>query len=125
MDAAARDASDVAGLDFEMPEALEAFEPSEFEASVLELSVFGPSVLDLSALELSELELSLLDPLRAAAFVWLLARRSFLAQPEPLKCTAGEESSLRIAPPHVAHASGPWPLTPWTTSTTRPQTVQA
>lgn len=108
---------------------------SVLDLSVRELSVLGLSVRELSLPELSVRELSVLglsafepsvlDPLRAPAFVWLMARRSFLAQPEPLKWTAGVESSFRIEPPHVAHASGAGPLTPWTTSTTRPQTVQA
>ena len=55
------------------------------------------------------------------AFVGLALRRSFLAQPEPLKWTAGGESSFFMAPPHVSQAAGPGPSTPWTTSTTRPR----
>ncbi len=51
--------------------------------------------------------------------------RSFFAQPDPLKCTAGGAKTLRIRPPHSGHADGPWSWTPWTTSIRWPQFVQA
>ena len=51
-----------------------------------------------------------------------LARRSFLAQPEPLKWTAGAAMALRIGPePHKGHAAGGSAWTPWITSNRRPQ----
>jgi hypothetical protein len=65
-----------------------------------------------------------LPPALAEAFVLAAAPRSFLAQPEPLKCTAGAANPLRIAAPHLGHAAGPWPWIPWTTSISCPQAVQ-
>jgi hypothetical protein len=44
-------------------------------------------------------------------------RPSLVAQPEPLNTIVGVESSLRIEPPHTGHVEGPWPWTPWRTST--------
>ncbi len=53
--------------------------------------------------------------------------RSFFAQPDPLKCTAGVLNPFRIVPsaPHSGQKRGPWSLMPWITSVTRPQLVQA
>ena len=53
--------------------------------------------------------------------------RSFFAQPDPLKCTAGVLKPFRIVPsaPHSGQKRGPWSLMPWITSVTRPQLVQA
>jgi hypothetical protein len=44
--------------------------------------------------------------------------RSFLAQPEPLKCTAGVETALRIVPsaPHAGQNRGPSESMRWITS---------
>jgi len=53
-----------------------------------------------------------------------LDRRSFLAQPDPLKWTAGAAIALRIIPPQTGHAPGPEALTPWTTSMRWPHVVQ-
>jgi hypothetical protein len=51
-----------------------------------------------------------------------LARRSFLAQPEPLKWTAGAAIALRTGPdPHRGQAVGGSAWTPWMTSKRRPQ----
>ena len=58
------------------------------------------------------------DPDRAAA----ADRRSFLAQPEPLKWTEGAEIALRTGPePHNGQLVGGSPWTPWITSKRRPQ----
>jgi hypothetical protein len=54
------------------------------------------------------------------------ARRSFFAQPEPLKWMAGGAKALRTgAPPHSGHAVGPSAWTPWMTSNRRPQAAQS
>jgi hypothetical protein len=54
------------------------------------------------------------------------ARRSFLAQPEPLKWIAGGANAFRIGPaPHSGHADGPSSWTPWMTSNRRPQAAQS
>lgn len=50
--------------------------------------------------------------------------RSFLAQPVPLKWTAGGENALRILPPQFGQADGPWSCTPCTTSIVWPQDTQ-
>jgi hypothetical protein len=49
-----------------------------------------------------------------------VAERSFLAQPEPLKWTAGVAQALRIVPslPQFGQNHGPESLIPWITSTT-------
>jgi hypothetical protein len=58
------------------------------------------------------------EPDRAAA----ADRRSFLAQPEPLKWTEGAEIALRTGPePHSGQLVGGSPCTPWITSKRRPQ----
>ena len=55
-----------------------------------------------------------------AAFVRvaLVDDRSFFAQPEPLKWTAGVDSALRIDPskPHDGQKRGPASWIPWITS---------
>ncbi len=43
--------------------------------------------------------------------------RSFFAQPEPLKWTAGDAKTLRIGPPQTGHVDGPCTWTPCMTST--------
>jgi hypothetical protein len=54
------------------------------------------------------------------------ARRSFLAQPEPLKWTAGAANALRTGPePHNGQCSGGPSWTPWMTSNRRPQAAQS
>ena len=58
-----------------------------------------------------------LDPLA-------LFRRSILAQPEPLKCTAGATITLRIAPPQTGQASGPEAVTECMTSIRWPHSRQ-
>jgi hypothetical protein len=61
-------------------------------------------------------------PASAEPFEAALARRSFLAQPEPLKWTAGAAMALRIGPePHKGQAVGGSAWTPWMTSKRRPQ----
>ncbi len=49
-----------------------------------------------------------------------VAERSFFAQPEPLKWTAGVAHALRIVPslPQFGQNRGPGSLIPWITSTT-------
>ena len=56
-----------------------------------------------------------------------VAERSFLAQPEPLKWTAGVAQALRIVPslPQFGQNRGPASLIPWITSTTWWQAEQA
>jgi len=68
--------------------------------------------------------LSAPTPAFAPAFVEAAARRSFFAQPEPLKWTAGTFNALRIGPPQTGHAAGPLPWIPWTTSIRCPQSLQ-
>jgi hypothetical protein len=49
--------------------------------------------------------------------------RSFFAQPEPLKCTAGGAKALRSVPsaPHAGQNLGPVASMPWITSVRSPQ----
>jgi hypothetical protein len=56
-----------------------------------------------------------------------VAERSFLAQPEPLKWTAGVAQALRMVPslPQFGQKRGPGSLMPWITSTTWWQAEQA
>jgi hypothetical protein len=55
-----------------------------------------------------------------------VARRSFFAQPEPLKCTAGAAIALRTGPePHKGHVAGGSPYTPWIASNRRPHAEQS
>jgi hypothetical protein len=55
-----------------------------------------------------------------------VARRSFFAQPLPLKWMAGGANALRTGPsPHNGQLVGPSSLMPWTTSKRRPQAAQA
>jgi hypothetical protein len=55
-----------------------------------------------------------------------IARRSFFAQPDPLKWTAGAEMALRSGPlPQFGQCVGPGAWTPWTTSTRRPHAAQS
>jgi hypothetical protein len=54
------------------------------------------------------------------------ARRSFLAQPDPLKWTAGALTALRSGPPpQSGQAVGGSAWTPWTISDRRPQEAQS
>jgi hypothetical protein len=65
---------------------------------------------------------SLLEPARLRALAW----RSFLAQPDPLKWTAGAAIALRTGPePHNGHVVGGSAWTPWITSNRRPQAAQS
>ena len=52
--------------------------------------------------------------------------RSFFAQPEPLKWTAGVAKALRRVPsaPHAGQNRGPGALMPWMTSVVCPQFEQ-
>ena len=53
------------------------------------------------------------------------ARRSFFAQPEPLKWIAGAANALRTGPlPHNGQLVGPSSCRPWMTSNRRPQAAQ-
>lgn len=53
------------------------------------------------------------------------ARRSFFAQPEPLKWIAGAANTLRTGPlPHNGQLVGPSSWRPWMTSNRRPQAAQ-
>ncbi len=53
-------------------------------------------------------------------------RRSFLAQPEPLKWNAGALIALRTGPdPHKGHEAGESSCTPWITSNRRPHAAQS
>ena len=89
-----------------VPESADDAEPP----SLLELAVPSP-------------EPSLLDEDDGDA---LVARRSFLAQPLPLKWMAGGANALRTGPaPHSGHEVGPSSVMPWTTSKRRPQAAQA
>jgi hypothetical protein len=65
-------------------------------------------------------------PERAEAARVALDARSFLAQPLPLKCTAGVLKPLCSVPsaPHAGQKRGPSALMPWMTSVTRPQALQ-
>jgi hypothetical protein len=64
------------------------------------------------------------DSLPESAFDpdFALAERSFLAQPEPLKCTVGSTNALRSVPsaPHVGQNRGPGAAMPWITSVRSP-----
>ena len=55
-----------------------------------------------------------------------LAERSFLAQPDPLKWTAGAEKPRRIVPsaPQLGQNLGPPSWIPWITSIRCPQLAQ-
>jgi hypothetical protein len=53
-------------------------------------------------------------------------RRSFLAQPDPLKWIAGAVKALRTGPPpHEGQLVGPSAWTPWMTSNRVPQLAQS
>jgi hypothetical protein len=56
--------------------------------------------------------------LAALVRVPLVEDRSFLAQPDPLKCTAGDVSAFVIVPsaPQAGQNRGPSALMPWITS---------
>ncbi|HET9082860.1 MAG TPA: hypothetical protein VFN41_00540 [Candidatus Limnocylindrales bacterium] len=85
-------------------------------ASPLELFSLGGAVVLFSSL-----------PLSSVAFLLpaALERRSFFAQPEPLKTMVGGAKALRIGPdPHSGQASGAGSLTPWMTSKRRPHAAQ-
>lgn len=62
----------------------------------------------------------------ADALLFTAARRSFLAQPDPLKWIAGAANAFRTGPdPHSGHCSGAGSLTPWMTSKRRPHAAQS
>jgi hypothetical protein len=62
------------------------------------------------------------DPEAAPA---LAARRSFFAQPEPLKWMAGAANAFRTGPlPQSGQLVGPSSCRPWITSKRRPQAAQ-
>lgn len=55
-----------------------------------------------------------------------LARRSFFAQPDPLKWTAGAAKALRTGPePHSGQIVGGSSCTPWIVSNRRPHAAQS
>jgi hypothetical protein len=72
------------------------------------------------------------DPASSAGFAVrdragdAFAERSFLAQPEPLKWTAGAAKPLRIVPsaPQLGQNLGPPSPMPWMTSARWPQAAQ-
>jgi hypothetical protein len=77
--------------------------------------------------ELSPDPLSAEDVLLLALVrVLLVDDRSFFAQPEPLKCTAGVDRTFFIVPslPHEGQKRGPASLIPWITSVTCRQLEQ-
>lgn len=66
------------------------------------------------------------SPVVGAAFDPAAVRRSFFAQPDPLKWTAGAETALRIGPdPHSGHAAGGPAWRPWMASNRRPHAEQS
>jgi hypothetical protein len=80
-----------------------------------------------SSFEPSEPDSTLVSPLeRAEAARVALDARSFLAQPLPLKCTAGVLKPLCSVPsaPQAGQKRGPSALIPWMTSVTRPHALQ-
>jgi len=86
--------------------------------SVDELAVVDS--VDELAVAVSPASLFSLEVLRAAD------RRSFFAQPEPLKWIAGGAKALRTGPlPHNGQVLGPSSWTPWITSNRRPQAAQS
>lgn len=115
------------------------------EAADLEAGLLGDSVapseelsLEFAAKPSEELSLEVAVPLAASpdsdasppdpepAADRLLACRSFFAQPEPLKWTAGAAMALRTGPePHNGQALGGSACTPWMTSNRRPQAAQS
>ena len=101
----------------------------------LELDEPEPEPLDFEAVESAEDEpspeafgfVSESDPMSdlERAFEPAL-ERSFLAQPEPLKCTVGGAKALRKVPsaPQAGQNRGPGSLIPWITSVRSPQFEQ-
>jgi hypothetical protein len=85
--------------------AVDAASPAEDPPSEPSRAELEPSLLD---------DESLLDRARAR----LALDRSFLAQPEPLKCTDGVETALRIVPsrPQAGQNRGPSASIRWITS---------
>jgi hypothetical protein len=102
------------------------------ELDVVEVDVFSGVFDDPSppeSLSLSPESLSL-SPEDASPspddVLFTAARRSFLAQPDPLKWMAGAAIALRTGPePHSGHCSGGPSWTPWMTSNRRPQAAQS
>lgn len=83
----------------------------------VDVSLFEPDVVVVSD-ESSRFELPDPEPV-------LPARRSFLAQPDPLKWIAGAAKTLRTGPlPHNGQLVGPLSFRPWMTSNRRPQAEQ-
>lgn len=111
------------------PEEREAAEPEPFEVPLDEPEDDDPEESDASepAAPGDEPDDPSSDDLGPArdAFVALDDERSFFAQPDPLKWTAGGANTFRIRPPQTGQADGPWSWTPWTTSIRWPQFVQA
>jgi hypothetical protein len=86
----------------EPPELLESLEPADEEDE-------PPS---------PDVELPDSDAAAALVRVVLELDRSFLAQPDPLKCTAGGTKALRSVPsaPHTGQNFGPGASIPWMNS---------
>jgi len=92
-----------------------AFEPSDAPSPEPPVAPAGTSV---------DSEPSAPEPEAAPDFA--PARRSFLAQPDPLKWTAGAAIALRTGPdPHNGQVAGGSAWTPWITSNRRPQAAQS
>jgi hypothetical protein len=111
------------------PLASDALSELEVEPS-FELEDESPAVVDVEALESSveppEPDSTFVSPPdRADAARVALDARSFLAQPLPLKCTAGVLKPLCSVPsaPHAGQKRGPSALIPWMTSVTRPHAL--
>lgn len=109
----------------ELPELLEPPEPPEPPLVSLVPASFAvepPSAAlpDRSAASLEPLSPSDRDRVRLAV------ERSFLAHPEPLKCTVGATNALRSVPsaPHAGQNLGPGALMLWITSVVCPQFPQ-
>jgi hypothetical protein len=75
------------------------------------VSVFALSSVD----PLSELDPSVLSPLDDVDLLVVVVRRSFFAQPVPLKWMAGAANALRSVPsaPQFGQNAGPSSLMPW------------
>jgi hypothetical protein len=114
------------------PLASDALSELEVELSFeLELDDESPPAVDVeppeSSVEPPEPDSTLVSPPdRAEAARVALDARSFLAQPLPLKWTAGVLKPLCSVPsaPQAGQKRGPSALIPWMTSVTRPHALQ-
>jgi len=95
--------------------------PPAAELAVTQASDGGDPVgLDVSVLAGSPPPVEVeLPPDFSASLVFVvdgLVLRSFLAQPDPLKWTAGADKALRSGAPQTGQLAGPGSFTPWMTS---------